>query len=42
MSDSVSKCPVPHTAIGSKSNQDWWPNQLNLKILHQQVKAAKR
>ena len=23
------------TAIGSSSNQDWWPNQLNLRILHQ-------
>jgi len=34
-SDSESKCPVLHTAIGSRSNQDWWPNQLNLKILHQ-------
>jgi len=22
-------------AVGPKSNQDWWPNQLNLKILHQ-------
>ncbi len=30
-----SQCPVPHTAIGSRSNQDWWPNQLNLRILHQ-------
>ena len=34
------KCPVMHgrnrhTAVGSKSNQHWWPNQLNLKILHQ-------
>jgi catalase-peroxidase len=33
------KCPVTgrehkHTA-GGKSNRDWWPNQLNLKILHQ-------
>jgi len=37
VSDSVSesKCPVLPTAIGSRSNQDWWPNQLNLKILHQ-------
>jgi catalase-peroxidase len=33
--ESESKCPVLHTAIGSGSNQDWWPNQLNLKILHQ-------
>jgi catalase-peroxidase len=24
-----------HTAAGSYSNADWWPNQLNLKILHQ-------
>jgi len=29
------KCPVLHTAIGSRSNRDWWPNQLNLKLLHQ-------
>jgi catalase-peroxidase len=34
-SDSASECPVLHTAIGSGSNQGWWPNQLNLKILHQ-------
>ena len=30
-----SKCPVNHTAGGGTSNRDWWPNQLNLKILHQ-------
>jgi len=24
-----------HTASGTHSNADWWPNQLNLKILHQ-------
>jgi catalase-peroxidase len=32
-----SKCPVPHGPVagGGTSNQDWWPNQLNLKILHQ-------
>jgi catalase-peroxidase len=29
------KCPFTHTAAGSPSNADWWPNQLNLKILHQ-------
>jgi catalase-peroxidase len=27
------KCPVMHTTSGVKSNRDWWPNQLNLKIL---------
>ena len=35
-----SKCPVmsgahKHTAAGAQSNRDWWPNQLNLQILHQ-------
>ncbi len=25
----------PHAAGGGTSNRDWWPNQLNLKILHQ-------
>ena len=30
-----SKCPVPHTTGRGTSNRDWWPNQLNLKILHQ-------
>jgi catalase-peroxidase len=34
------KCPVTgdarrHTAAGAATNADWWPNQLNLKILHQ-------
>ncbi|MCY2950233.1 MAG: catalase-peroxidase, partial [Planctomycetota bacterium] len=24
-----------HTAAGALSNRDWWPNQLNLQILHQ-------
>jgi len=35
-----SKCPVSggsrrHTATGAPTNAAWWPNQLNLKILHQ-------
>ena len=30
-----SKCPVPHSASRGTSNRDWWPNQLNLYILHQ-------
>ena len=41
------KCPFPHmhgttpkptaapTNAGARSNRDWWPNQLNLKMLHQ-------
>src|SRR6516162_4978325 len=29
------KCPVVHgtTNVGMRSNKDWWPNQLNLRIL---------
>jgi len=34
-SNGTGKCPVPHTAMGSRSNKDWWPNQLNLRVLHQ-------
>ncbi len=35
-----SKCPVSgsalrHTVAGALGNSDWWPNQLNLRILHQ-------
>lgn len=34
------KCPVmhgstQHTTFGVRSVRDWWPNQLNLRILHQ-------
>ena len=38
------KCPVHHghmstTSVGT-SNQDWWPNQLNLSILHQNAPGS--
>jgi catalase-peroxidase len=41
----VSKCPVVHGAVTSNSgsgtsNRDWWPNQLNLSILHQHDKKS--
>ena len=29
------KCPVNHTVAGAPTNGGWWPNQLNLRILHQ-------
>lgn len=38
-----SKCPVlhnDHSARGSQANQHWWPNQLNLNILHQGSPAS--
>ncbi len=31
------KCPVMHT--GTVKNQSWWPNQINLKMLHQASKS---
>jgi catalase-peroxidase len=38
-------CPVmngthQHTATVARSNRDWWPNQLNLEILHQNSPLA--
>jgi len=39
-SSTETKCPASggarrHTAAGAQANAGWWPNQLNLKILHQ-------
>ena len=36
----ANKCPVTgashdHKVVGARSNKDWWPNQLNLKVLNQ-------
>lgn len=41
----IGKCPVVHgatihTTFSVQSNKDWWPNQLNLKILHQNTAVA--
>ncbi len=39
-------CPVmagpnsAHTAVGATANQHWWPNQLSLKMLHQNQPAG--
>ena len=43
--DDIGKCPVMHgsatTNSGvSTSNRDWWPNQLNVSILHQNDKRS--
>ena len=46
INDSARGCPVMHgpnaaaTAMGSTANEHWWPNQLNLKILHQHHPAS--
>ena len=36
---SAGKCPFMHgtvtTSAGAQGNREWWPNQLNLRILHQ-------
>ena len=39
------KCPVMHGAMSTysssgTSNKDWWPNQLNISILHQHDKKT--
>ena len=40
----ITKCPVhgvrAHVTLSGRSNRDWWPNQLNLKILHQNAPAG--
>ena len=35
--EQAGKCPVVHgaTNVGMRSNSDWWPNQMNLRILRQ-------
>ena len=43
--DDISKCPVMHGSATinkgiSTSNKDWWPNQLNINILHQNDKRS--
>jgi len=41
---SVGKCPVMHVqssvTSGGTTNRDWWPNQLNLRVLHQNPVAG--
>ncbi|SDH23132.1 catalase/peroxidase HPI [Roseospirillum parvum] len=40
--DTAGKCPVMHAPVagGGTRNADWWPEQLNLKMLHQNPPAA--
>ncbi|HUO55264.1 MAG TPA: catalase/peroxidase HPI [Rhodoblastus sp.] len=43
--DDISKCPVmhgvrPNATFEGRSNRDWWPSQLNLRILHQNSPLA--
>src|SRR5262245_45679576 len=34
--EEVAKCPVDHSSTGrGQTNAGWWPDALNLKILHQ-------
>jgi catalase-peroxidase len=37
--DNESKCPFTSKTHSGRSNRDWWPNQLNLKVLHQNAPA---
>ena len=43
--NNAGKCPVvhgnaAHTTFAGRSNRDWWPDQLNLRILHQNTPAS--
>ena len=38
--DNEQKCPFPGNAHSGRSNRDWWPNQLDLKPLHQNPPAG--
>ena len=46
INDSQATCPVmggrnaAHTAVGSTANEHWWPNQLSLRMLHQNSPMA--
>jgi catalase-peroxidase len=42
MTDSSTQTPEwgALTSSGARSNQDWWPDQLNLRILHQEHPAS--
>jgi catalase-peroxidase len=37
--DNDKKCPFSGQAHSGRSNRDWWPNQLNLNVLHQNPPA---
>jgi catalase-peroxidase len=32
---SAGQCPVMHKSGAARLNRDWWPDQLNLRVLHQ-------
>jgi len=36
----ASKCPFHHPSGGATANADWWPHQLDLRVLHQPSPAA--
>ncbi len=38
--DSEMKCPFSAKAHSGPSNRDWWPNQLNVKMLHRNPPAG--
>ena len=37
---SESKCPFHVATTKATTNKDWWPNQLNLKVLHASAPQA--
>src|SRR5690348_11014664 len=39
-SSTESKCPVAHGGRKLHSNADWWPNQIDLRVLHRNSPAS--
>src|SRR5881397_3838099 len=37
---SAGKCPVVHTTGAGSSNREWWPKQLDLRVLHRHSRRA--
>lgn len=38
--NSAGKCPVAHGSPSPRANRDWWPNQLNVQVLHHNSKLS--
>ena len=39
-SETQGTCPVVHSAHGGRTNRDWWPNQLDVSVLHRNAPAG--
>ena len=40
MENNEAKCPFSSKALSGRSNREWWPNQLDLSVLHRNHPAG--